>query len=230
MRSRTSFLLLVLLFFSSALSWADEPKLPEAMDKVFGEVDPDHGLLLPDQGAPKFFYSMAGAADFLRGQIEGRLFLFGYSEGVLEIRHQGGQWSVYEPGGTSMAIDDQATFARTMDWVAAVTEFRNCKSNLKNIGTALEMWSTDHEGKYPASLAELTPDYLKYIPACPAAGKDTYSGTYSSFHDPAGRKFDGQDGVKDCYQFECAGHNHANLDVPANYPNYNGIRGIIEHP
>lgn len=37
-------------------------------------------------------------------------------------------------------------------------------SNLKNIGTALEMYSTDHKGLYPKKLDELTPDYLKQIP------------------------------------------------------------------
>lgn len=42
-----------------------------------------------------------------------------------------------------------------------------CKSNLKNIGTALEMYSTDH-GTYPRNLTELTPDYLKTVPKCPS--------------------------------------------------------------
>lgn len=41
-----------------------------------------------------------------------------------------------------------------------------CKSNLKNIGTALEMYSTDH-GAYPRELTELTPTYLKTVPTCP---------------------------------------------------------------
>ena len=41
-----------------------------------------------------------------------------------------------------------------------------CKSNLKNIGTALEMYSTDYEGKYPSGLSSLVPNYLKAIPDC----------------------------------------------------------------
>ncbi len=48
-----------------------------------------------------------------------------------------------------------------------------CKSNLKNIGTALEMYSSDHGGEYPPSLATLSPEYLKRIPECPLAGQDT---------------------------------------------------------
>lgn len=42
-----------------------------------------------------------------------------------------------------------------------------CKSNLKNIGTALEMYSVDHGG-YPRELAQLTPVYLKALPKCPS--------------------------------------------------------------
>ena len=49
-----------------------------------------------------------------------------------------------------------------------------CKSNLKNIGIALEMYSTDHSGKYPGSLSALVPEYLKQIPVCGAAGYSTY--------------------------------------------------------
>ena len=44
-----------------------------------------------------------------------------------------------------------------------------CKANLKHIGTALEMYSTDNSGTYPAALSSLTPTYLRSIPNCPAA-------------------------------------------------------------
>jgi hypothetical protein len=42
-----------------------------------------------------------------------------------------------------------------------------CKSNLKNIGTALEMYSADR-GAYPQELARLTPEYLRTVPVCPS--------------------------------------------------------------
>lgn len=42
----------------------------------------------------------------------------------------------------------------------------HCQSNLKNIGTALEMWAVDHEGERPASLSQLTPTYLPSLPDC----------------------------------------------------------------
>ena len=53
-----------------------------------------------------------------------------------------------------------------------------CKSNLKNIGTALEMYSTDYGGHYPSSTASLVPNYLKTFPHCPTAGRNTYSASY----------------------------------------------------
>ena len=42
-----------------------------------------------------------------------------------------------------------------------------CKSNLKNIGFALEDYRKHHNGIYPDSLSKLTPIYLQAIPAMP---------------------------------------------------------------
>lgn len=47
-----------------------------------------------------------------------------------------------------------------------------CESNLKNIGTALEMYNTDNQGKYPVSgsfKTNLEAGYLREIPKCPGA-------------------------------------------------------------
>lgn len=41
----------------------------------------------------------------------------------------------------------------------------SCRSNLKNIGTACEMYFTDNNA-YPTSLEQLTPMYLKTVPSC----------------------------------------------------------------
>ena len=95
-----------------------------------------------------------------------------------------------------------------------------CKSNLKNIGTALEMWATDHDGKYPQSLAELTPDYLVEIPQCAAAAADTYSATYElKKHEMFGENY---------YEFFCKGHHHAKAGIQEDYPRYDAMIGLIE--
>lgn len=51
-----------------------------------------------------------------------------------------------------------------------------CRSNLKTMGTAMEMYSTDNRGKYPTdpSLMPLTPNYLKTIPPCPWGSQRPY--------------------------------------------------------
>lgn len=96
-----------------------------------------------------------------------------------------------------------------------------CKSNLKNIGTAMEMYSTDWSGKYPAgaALTSLTPNYLKTLPKCPAANSMTYVSNTSTGNTK---------GYKDYYYVSCNGANHTAVDVSGNYPAYNGIVGLIE--
>lgn len=97
-----------------------------------------------------------------------------------------------------------------------------CKSNLKNIATALEMWSTDNSGEYPPSLSQLVPDYLRMIPTCPAAEADTYSQTYRL---SKSKKYD-----YTYYEVYCKGHHHAKAGSEEDYPRYNGVTGLVEHP
>jgi type II secretory pathway pseudopilin PulG len=97
-----------------------------------------------------------------------------------------------------------------------------CKSNLKNIGTAFEMYSTDWSGKYPTALSKLTPNYLKTIPECPPAGKVTYTiqtGVNAAYNST---------GFEDYYFIQCEGPNHTTISVPENYPQYDGVQGLID--
>jgi len=95
-------------------------------------------------------------------------------------------------------------------------QYTACTSNLKNIATALEMWSTDHEGRYPTSLSQLVEgdSYLRTIPMCPAAEADTYSRTYRSSAHP------------DRFTVECSGHNHGALGAGPGYPQYSSTHGL----
>lgn len=87
-----------------------------------------------------------------------------------------------------------------------------CSNNLKNIATALEMYSTDYQGRYPAKLSQLTPNYLKTIPTCPGADADSYSATYRRTVKP------------DTFRLHCAGENHA--PWPPNTPAYSSDQGL----
>jgi hypothetical protein len=97
-----------------------------------------------------------------------------------------------------------------------------CKSNLKNLASAVEMYASDHEGRYPRDLQLLTPHYLKEIPTCPAARKLTYQDYQVTTY-------------PDCFSFSCVGNNHnramlgetGNTD---NLPAYHGEIGLISRP
>lgn len=91
-----------------------------------------------------------------------------------------------------------------------------CKTNLKMIATALEMYSSDNSGRYPPELSRLTPNYLKMIPNCPCASRDTYSEAYRKKHNP------------DAFTIYCKGLNHSDEEKPAGYPQYSSYQGLIE--
>jgi competence protein ComGC len=101
-----------------------------------------------------------------------------------------------------------------------------CVSNLKNIGTALEMYSTDYRGAYAPALSSLTPNYLKTIPTCPTAGLDTYSHDYRRW---VVRQSPFVHGIaREQYLVFCAGEWHRAMGLLPNYPQYSSTQGLIE--
>jgi serine/threonine-protein kinase len=93
------------------------------------------------------------------------------------------------------------------------TTLTPCKSNLKNMGTAMEMYSSDNLGRYPPALPYITPNYLKTLPTCPAARKMSYSYTRTTH--------------PDCYTVWCDGYYHKELQVPG-FPKYDAIQGLYD--
>lgn len=114
-------------------------------------------------------------------------------------------------------------------------QFTACKSNVKNIATALEMYASDNAGQYPLALSKLVSSdrknsYLYAIPTCPAAGKDTYSSTYkmkNAKRDKNGALVDPKS--SDFYSFRCAGHHHKTAGAPPDRPAYDANQGLIDH-
>ncbi len=87
-----------------------------------------------------------------------------------------------------------------------------CKSNLKDIGTALDMHYVDFRS-YPQSLSVLvSTGYLGAIPKCPSAGADTYSASYT--HN------------QNHYKIYCKGNAHKTLGVPPNMPSFDSEMGL----
>lgn len=95
-----------------------------------------------------------------------------------------------------------------------------CKANLKDLATALEMWSSDNGGKYPDSLAELPEGrYMKAVPTCP--GCET-GGEYHYERLPT-EKYDE-------FRVNCVGERHKLTDTPPDYPRYTSWEGLRERP
>ena len=96
-----------------------------------------------------------------------------------------------------------------------------CKSNLKNMATALEMYASDNDGEYPLDFAPmLAGNYLKAVPTCPASDANHYR------YQRRGR------GLRCEFEMECIGTSHrkhyrdAAVD-PTDYPRYDSAQGLI---
>lgn len=90
-----------------------------------------------------------------------------------------------------------------------------CKSNLKNIGTASEVYATDNNTRYPLLLSDLAPKYLGTIPTCPSSAlSPSYS--FSSVSNP------------DAYTVVCTGNFHGAVNDSTNFPQYCSATGLVE--
>ncbi len=96
-------------------------------------------------------------------------------------------------------------------------KYTDCQSKMKNIGTALEIYSKKNNREYPPTLSMLTPDYLKTIPTCPS-GKLKSGGYAVTYHVSRDGK---------AYSFYCGGVNHPDVGVGSNFPQYNSYTGLM---
>ena len=113
------------------------------------------------------------------------------------------------------------SFVRTPD---SARNLVLCEVNLNNIGMALEMYATEHEGKYPESLGELSPDYLTEIPQCPSY----FQGSY---HLQIGPNNLGNVKKEDNYfLLSCVGSNHLEVLSYKDYPKFNRDAGVMKDP
>ncbi len=90
-----------------------------------------------------------------------------------------------------------------------------CKSNLKNIGTAMEMYASDNGKHYPLTLGGITPNYLKTLPTCSSAGKMTYTYIHSA--------------DMECYTAWCTEKRHPGTRLAPGFPQYDSVNGLYEN-
>lgn len=91
-----------------------------------------------------------------------------------------------------------------------------CRSNLRNIATALEEYANENHGHFPPSLQSLVPRYLKAIPSCPSVGSVTYTQGYEATTEDFNR-----------FTVICIGNNHERSGYSPNYPQYSSTQGLL---
>lgn len=107
--------------------------------------------------------------------------------------------------------------------------YNQCQSNLKNIGTAMEMYSDDNYGQYPKRLEQLTPDYIREIPRCAfSLKKNSFASYYYNkvWGFSTGEYLYSKTARGCLYFFYCPGNNHRDWGSGENYPQYNSVTGL----
>lgn len=222
-------LMILTMLLLTTLWLGAQPK--SAAEQVFDEISqirPKSVLFVPSEGqAVVVTQNEEFIEKFFKGGMTGRLFLLGRKGVVIELSRAGDKWSVVRVDGSRVAIDDEPfakQFAELLEKGRTHGKFTACKSNLKNIATAMEMYSTDWRGKFPpveSGLSLLTPNYLRTIPTCPAAGTATYS--YAGGPDAELNGY----GYQDYYELRCVGGNHTSVGAEGDLPVYTAIVGLI---
>lgn len=96
----------------------------------------------------------------------------------------------------------------------AKSQLEACRTNLKSIAQALEIYSSENQAHYPPSIMLLTPNFLKSFPECPAVSAPTYIGSYASASQP------------DIFTIYCQSAAHVTYNISPNYPQWHSISGV----
>ena len=102
------------------------------------------------------------------------------------------------------------TVKRAM-WKAQATV---CATNVRNMATALQVYSNDYDGLYPDDLNKLSPKYVRILPTCPSAGTVTYAAGYSTTSD------------SQSFTLSCKGKNHELVGYGQDEPYYDLNTGL----
>ena len=143
-------------------------------------------------------------------------FLRGTTDGVVKIVGGGESARMTKKGDRVEIVQDltvQDAYDRFLvpQMLGLLAE---CRHNLRNIGIASEMYSSDSDSKFPESLSKLVPTHLFKIPRCPVNNTEyTYQREIIA-------------GKLDHFVIRCQG-DHAGVQVAKGYPRYDSIVGPI---
>lgn len=107
--------------------------------------------------------------------------------------------------------------------------YGQCQGNIKNLGTAMEMYSTDWSGRLPPSISQLYPNYMKYTPECRANGEGSYKAVFGPGVGYNRKKSKGEP-HQEYFLIWCDGDGHKAVGVAPNFPQYDGFMGILTRP
>lgn len=173
-----SFLVKITLVLTlGGLAWPQPDDL--SITTPDGKTTVIHWNVRPDQTDPVDQLEQI-LTKFLRGSQDGKLTMRA-GRNITVLEKQGNQVSMMTPQGkkTASAEGELKHLIGSIRAARVEGQAKACESNIKNIAIAVEMYFSDHKNTYPDSLKQLPPgNYLKMIPTCPAAHRDTYSATY----------------------------------------------------
>lgn len=91
-----------------------------------------------------------------------------------------------------------------------------CETNLRNVASALEVYSTENGKHFPTALTDLAPTYIQSVPTCPSAGNGTaYIQGFTSKTNPS------------AYTLSCKGAWHRDLGLPEDAPAFHYGTGLV---
>lgn len=130
--------------------------------------------------------------------------------GALSRQGEGIRLMLMTPGLGTRTLNLRALTAADRERLQTEQNFTYCKSNLKNMATALEMYASDNAGRYPLGLEALPAGYyLKLIPSCPTQAVYGYEMT----------------ALPDRFTLTCKG-----THPQSGYPQYSSDQGLLDRP
>lgn len=105
----------------------------------------------------------------------------------------------------------------------------SCKSNLKNLGTALEGYAADHQGAYPVELGALAGKYIPSIPRCRPENPSLFA--KALFQATTGVRLTEYDYKRSItpstYTIWCTTGAHRWAATPRGFPQYSSTEGMV---
>jgi len=133
-------------------------------------------------------------------------------------REGGGNWHLQSnggPGQESMAARPEGRWPPSDRPHCCRSGLSVCGSNLRLLGSSLEMYTADHAGRFPTRFSSLVPGYLKQMPTCPASGIDSYSTGYVVSQD------------RHSYTLTCSGQWHVDVGATPGHPQYTSFGRLV---